>query len=167
MKITEKEREMLEKERDELKRLALEIFELEKDPKNSMKIKQSIISIQFSINRLASYSNPKNANLDTYAKMADGVMPFLSSKLSEKMEQELRKQLNSPKVVQEYSRKGLMLPINPEYSAWWTLVVSILDRYCCYVSSIKFDFSNKKSLQIILPKITLPKNLNIGNITNR
>ncbi len=99
--------------------------------------------------------------------MADGVMPFLSSKPSEKIEQELKKRLNSPKVVQELTKKDLMLPINPDYSAWWTLVVSILDRYCCYVTSIRFDFSNKKSLQIILPKITLPRNLNIVSIAKQ
>lgn len=166
MEITEKEREMLEKERDEIKRLALEILELEKDYKNSTKIKQNIICIQSSINRLASYSNPKNINLDEYTKMADGVMPFLSSKLSEIEEQALMKRLNSPEMMKRLSKKGMMLPTNPEYSAWWTLVVSILDKYCCYVTSIRFDFSNKKGLKIIFP-ITLPKNINFGNIINR
>ncbi len=165
MEITEKEREMLEKERDEIKRLASEILELEKDPKNNTKIKQHIIYIQSSINRLASYSNPKNTNLDAYMKMADGVMPFLSGKPSEIVEKQLMKQINSPEMVEKLNKRGVMLPTNPEYSAWWTLVVSILDRYCCYVTSIRFDFT-EKGLKIVLPKITLPKNLNFGNIIN-
>lgn len=49
---------------------------------------------------------------------------------------------------------------------WNKIVAHDLGKFCNTVNSIRFDFT-KRDLKITLPKITLPKNLNIGIITNK
>jgi len=55
MKITEKERAMLEKERDEIRRLTIEIGQLQNDLQNSAKLKQDMLGNQSSLFRITSY----------------------------------------------------------------------------------------------------------------
>jgi hypothetical protein len=167
MEITAKEREMLEKERDETKRLTLEIVELSNDPNNRSKIKQNVLSVQCSVNRIASYADSKNYKLDGLADMANILLEMLSGNPPKDLQktidetlmnppEELRKKLES----KGYNRKPLL---NVDYPIWWSFVVNGLNIYCCCVNSIRFDFT-KKGLKIVLPKI---KNLNLGFITNR
>ncbi len=168
MAVSEKDREMLEKERDKIEMLCKEILALLKDPNNNTTIKQSVIGIQSSISRIASYSNSKNTNLNDLNNMADNILHFLSNKFPEVVERALQKQLMSPETIKKFAKKGLPLPsLTSEYSASWSMVICLLDRYCCYVASIQYDLANKKGNFITLPKnITLLKNLNLGNITN-
>ena len=44
---------------------------------------------------------------------------------------------------------------------WRAFVIPDLELFCNYVNSIRFDFNNKNL------KITLPKNINFGNIVNK
>jgi hypothetical protein len=169
MEITEKEREMLERERDEIKKLSLEILELENDPENSTRIKQNVIGIQFSINRMSSYSCSKNYELNTFASFADILLYMLSWNPSEEERKGVETLLNLPpeklsKILKRRFNPEIMkLSLNAAHPTLWGLIVTRLEQYCCYVNSIRFDF-NRKGLKIILSKITLPKNLNIGNI---
>jgi hypothetical protein len=170
MAITEKEREMLEKERDEIRKLALEILELENDPKNSTEIKKLVIGIQSSIHRMASFSNLENYKLDALTKMADTLLTKLLSNnppkdVQEMMETEIRnpsdeliRRLKKSKFKPEELQR---LPINVAYPAWWGFVVYGIDKYCCYVNSIRFDFT-KKGLKIILPKKIVLPDINVG-----
>lgn len=171
MELTEKDREMLEKERDEIKRLAMEILELENDPKNSVKLKQNVIGIQSSISRIASYSNPEQYKLDICTKIAKAVLSLLSGNPTEDVQKEIEKILIDPpeEILKRFKMKRDQWFIphqNVAYPLWWGFAVNGLDTYCNYVNSIRFDFT-KKGLKIIFPKMTLPKNLNIGNIINK
>jgi hypothetical protein len=96
MEITEKERLMLEKERDEIRRLTSEILALENDPKNSTKLKQDIIGVQSAINKMASYSNLENRKLENIAIIVRSLLFLLSHKLQPNEEEEAEKQLRNP-----------------------------------------------------------------------
>ena len=171
MELTEKERESLEKERDKIKELSMEILELENDPNNSVKLKQNVIGIQFSINRLSSYSRINQNKLDACAKIASAVLGLLSSKPPEEVIKGLESEIIDPSdellKKAKIKRDQWVLPHqNVAYPLWWSYVVDALDIYCNFVNSIRFDFT-KKGLKINFPKITLPKNLFVGNIFNK
>jgi len=78
MKITEKERAMLEKERDEIRRLTIEIGQLQNDLQNSAKLKQDMLGNQSSLFRITSYSDPKNCDLKGITTIAKSVLTLLS-----------------------------------------------------------------------------------------
>jgi hypothetical protein len=172
MELTDKEREMLEREREQIKILTNEILELENDPKNSTKLKQSVVGIQFSLNRMASYSKPEQYKLDRCADIAENLLSMLSEAPTEEIQNEMEKSILNPS---EETLKRLKIKRdqwiaphqNVAYPAWWSFVVSGLNKYCTYVISIRFDFT-KKGLNITFPKnIVLPKNFNFGSITNK
>jgi hypothetical protein len=167
MKITAKEREMLEKERDEIKRLTKEIIELQYDPNNSTKLKQNVIGIQASLGRMASYANPKNYDLDRIVTIAENVLTLVSTippiEMQDAFEQLIR---NPSQELRDLIRQKLKtkpdilfkVPLNANYPAWWGFAVDGLDKYCCYVNSITFDFANEEL------RIKFPKMKNIINI---
>jgi hypothetical protein len=166
MELSEKERVMLEKERDEIRRLTSEILALENDPKNSTKLKQDVIGVQSAINKMASYSNLENRKLENIAIIVRSLLFLLSHKLQPDEEEEAEKQLRnpSPELLKKLNigrEEWFRLPFNPEYPARWAFVVDSLNSYCCYVNSIQFDFT-KKGLTIVLPKITFPRYFNLN-----
>jgi hypothetical protein len=169
MEITEKEKQMLEKERDEVKKLTQEIIELENDPKNSTEIKKRVIGIQFSINRMASYSNPEDRKLEAITTMADALLHLLSMNPTKELQEEIDRQILNPseELIKELRNKHLkpkrFLPLNRAYPVWWGIVVEGMNKYCTYVNSIRFHF-NRNRLKIVFPKkIALP-DINLGII---
>jgi hypothetical protein len=162
MEMTEKERSMLERERDEIKKLALEILELENDPKNSTELKKRVTGIQFSINRMVSYSNIGNRKLEGLTIMTEALLSLLSMNPPKDVEEALEKEIQNPseELKKRLKEKHLKLehqPLNVAYPAWWGFVVDGLDKYCNYVNSIRFDFTKKGLINIVLPrKIVLP-----------
>ena len=171
MEITEKEREMLEKEREEIKKLTMEIIEMLNDPKNRIKIKQKVIGIQFSVNRMASYSNPKQNELDTCAEISRILLNQLDSNPSVEVQEGMNRLIYDPP-EEILKRAGIKRDKyspprqNVAYPAWWGLVVTNLNSYCSYVNSIRFDFT-KKGLRIVFPKVVLPKTFNLGIFFNK
>jgi hypothetical protein len=125
MDITETERLMLVKKKEEICELTCKILEFGKcDSKNSVEIRKNMTKILSLISQIASYANSKNYNLDNLTK--------------------------------------LEIMISMEFNSENYLISEVyLNLFCSLVNSIRFDFT-KKGL-----KITLPKNLNIGNITNK
>ena len=171
MEITEKERSMLEKERDEIKKLALEILELENDPKNSTELKKHVMEIQFSITRMASYSNIENRKLEALTIATDSLLRLLSMNLPKDLERAMENEIQNPseELKKKLKEKHLKLkrpPLNVAYPAWWAFVVDGLDKYCSYINLIRFDFT-KKGLKIVLPrKIVLP-DINFNIFSNK
>ena len=52
--------------------------------------------------------------------------------------------------------------LGPERAKDWSYVIRDLEVFCGVVNSIRFDFNRKEGV-----RITLPKNLNFGHITNQ
>lgn len=172
MKITAKEREMLEKERDDIRRLTKEIIQLQNDPNNSNKLKQNVIGIQSALGRITSYTNSKNYDLDKITTIAKSVLTLLSSIPPTELQDAFEQLINNPsKELKDLIRKRLKInpeiiyevPLNANYPAWWGFAVDGLDKYCCYVNSISFDFTHDE-LRIKMPNIkaSLPKIINLG-----
>ncbi len=152
---------MVETERDDIKRLTLEIMELCNDPKNRIKIKQDVIAVQFSVNKISSYVSSENYRLNALADMAVTLLTMLSGNPPEDVQKaademilnppdELRKKLESKK----FGRKPLL---NIDYPVIWGFTVDGLNKYCCYVNSLRFNITGKW-WEIFLHKI----NLNLG-----
>jgi hypothetical protein len=143
MEITEKERLMLVGKIELICRLTLGILDMAHDPQNnSLKIKKNIASILSVLNTIASFSDSKNYQLDALAEYADGLFKILTKRpepLSE-VDKEITDQL---------------------YPKLERLVIDEIERFCIYVNSIRFDFTNK-GLKIGLPKLPKIKNLNLG-----
>lgn len=143
MDITEKERLMLVGKKEEICGITKQILEMAHDPKNSLEIKKNMTTILSLLSTIASYSEVKNYKFDGFREIADN--DFVN--------------LNMPlEYLEELKKKD---PIR-----WNNDIVFSLELFCNYANSVRFDFT-KKRVKIILPKITLPKNLNIGNITNQ
>jgi hypothetical protein len=142
VEITEKERLMLVKKKEVICGLTLEILALENDPKNALLIKQKVTTILSLISTIASYSDSKNYNLDGFRILADAMFGIL---------------------IQPFEELERLKKASPEL---WRDVVYDIELFCNYANSVRFNFT-KKGLKIVFPKITLPKNLNIGNITNK
>jgi hypothetical protein len=144
MEITEKERLMLVKKQEEICGLTLRILDMACDPKNLLEIKKNITIILSLLNTIASYSDVKKKNLDVFTTWANLI--FYRFYLVSKCDADLK-----------------------DPHGWRKSIVSGnrgLEEFCNAVNSINFDFT-KRGLKITLPKITLPKSLNIGIITNK
>ena len=150
---------MLEKERENIKNLTLEIVKLSNDPKNRMEIKQDLLSVQSSINKIAEYANPKNYKLNNLTDMTSILMNFLSNDPPEDIVKITDEILTNPSEEWRKKLKGYDFPLNKDYPAWWSFVVKGLNEYCTNVNSIRFDFK-KNEFKITLPKIKIKiKNL--------
>jgi hypothetical protein len=167
MNLSEKERTMLETERDTIKRLTSEIIELAYNPENRVKLKQNVVNIQFSISRIASYADSKG-NLNSITIIADKVLRLLNSNPPDEVKEAIGELIHNPSEADKKEiEKRLNVkydklwnpPENQSYPAWWSFAVDWLDTYCCYVNSITFEFTKEK-FKIKLPKIDI-KELNI------
>ena len=125
MEITEKERMLLVKKKEEICGATFQILDMAHEPKNAVEIKKDITLILSLLSTISSYS--KSGNLDFASLEAEDIF--------------------------EDMRNG---------ADWHELIVPSLERFCNDVNSIRFDFTEKRGL-----KVVLPKNLNFGNITNK
>jgi hypothetical protein len=140
MEITEKERLMLVKYKKLICGATMELIELSHDSgKNELEIKKKISMVLSLLSTIASYSNIKNCNMNGFNEVANEI--FHDFTIPSK---ELK----------------LIKKIDP--SLWNKEITMKLELFCNYANFIRFDFTNKKAI-----KITFPKNLNFGNITNR
>jgi membrane-associated HD superfamily phosphohydrolase len=71
MEITEKERLMLVKKKEEICRTTFQILDMTHDQKTSAEIKKDVTLILSLINTIASYSNSKNRDLDRLENAAN------------------------------------------------------------------------------------------------
>ena len=137
MQITETERLMLVKNKESICGATLEILELENKPKNSLLIKKKISIILSLLSTIASYSNAKNYDLDKFTELSGALFRMLNPRTE-------------------------ILEDEHYLETWRKIVIPDLELFCNYVNSIRFDFNHKEGL-----KITLPKNINFGHITNQ
>lgn len=128
MEMTEKERLMLVKKKEEICGLTLWILGNMYDPKNAVGIKKNFTTILSELNTIASYSDSKNYDLNQFTNGVNALFDLMTREIQMKM---------------------------------WLISPKAIERTCNYANSVRFDF-NKKSL-----KITFPKNLNLGFITNK
>lgn len=73
MEITETERLMLVKKKEEICKVTLEILKISSDPKNVVYLKQDMTLILSLLSTIASYSNPKNHDLDAIEDMVNAI----------------------------------------------------------------------------------------------
>ena len=144
MEITETERLMLVKDKEAICGATLQILRLVNDPKNAEIIKENLTTILSLLNQIASYADAKNSDLDAITKRVNYIFGLINL----------------------YPLKWK--PAKQRFPDYWNeLVVRNTENFCNIVNSIRFDFTDKKGLKIILPKVTLPKNINIGNIIHQ
>jgi hypothetical protein len=153
MQITETERLMLIKKKEEICGATLQIHRLESDPKNSLTIKENIQIILSLLSSIGSYADIKNKELSEVCNMAIRIQDRINNHhwlLAKKYE----------KNEQSSTARGLLSEMDIE--GQWNLRIKDLEYFCSVVNSIDFKFQEKKGLKIILPK-----NINFGNITNQ
>lgn len=78
MELSEQERLMLVKKKEEICGLTLQILDMAHDPQNAVKIKKDMTMILSLVNTIASYSDSKNYDLDHFAKVVDTVFELMS-----------------------------------------------------------------------------------------
>lgn len=94
------------------------------------------------LNQIASYTNAKNSDLDAVTERTNWLFGL----------------------IRVYPISLKWDEMKKEYPDFWNdMVVVNIENFCNIVNSIRFDFTDKKSINIVFPKITF-KNLNIGNI---
>jgi hypothetical protein len=128
MDITEKERLLLLKKKEQICELTKQNLDFAHDPQKEIDIKKNFTEILSPLSQIASYSKSKNYNLEGYT---DSMNILFLKMTQEKL-----------------------------YKTWVTPPVFI-QVLCNYSNSVRFDFT-KQGL-----KIHFPKNLNLGNITNK
>ncbi len=142
MEITETERLLLRKDKESICGATLEILELVNDQKNSLEIKKKISIILSLLSGMLNYSDLKNnkkSNLTPVTKFANLIFDIMSNYVQD------------PDYINE---------LFPDY--WNRAVVRRVEEFCNMVNTITFDFNHKDGI-----KITLPKNLNFGNIIHQ
>lgn len=127
MQITETERLMLVKKKEEICGVTFEILKIANDPQKEIEIKKDMTLILSLLSTIASYANPKNHDLDAIEDMVN----IITSQL-------------------DFGN--------------FTLAECMLEVFCHTVNSIRFDFNHKDGIKL---RVTLPKNLNFGNIINQ
>lgn len=140
MEITEKERLMLVKKKEMICGLTLKILDMAHDPQNSLEIKKNVTTILSELNTIASYSDVKKKNLDVFTAWADLIF------------------------YRFYLASMYPADSTDDQGGWCGYIVcgeGKLEEFCNAVNSIRFDFTKKGF------KIVLPKNLNLGFITNK
>lgn len=127
MQISETERLMLVKKKEEICGVTLEILKIANVNQQEVEIKKGMTLILSLLSTIASYSSPKNHDLDAVEDMVN----IITSQLD----------------LENYALAECMLEV-----------------FCNTVNSIRFDFNHKDGIKL---KVTLPKNLNFGHITNQ
>jgi hypothetical protein len=145
MQITEAERLILIKKKEEICEATLQIHRLEIDPANSLAIKENIQAILSSISLISSITECKQKELKEICDLAIRIQDSINqyqSLLDERMLQ--------PLILQVYlSIKGT--------DELWQLRIKDLEYFCSVVNSMEFNFNGKRGVNI-----TFPKNLNVG-----
>jgi len=140
METTEKEKfaiallDMINKKREEVKKLTSDIIALENDPKNVVKIKQYIQSI---INAVASCSNSDSNDLEIIKLDANIIFRLIRMSKDSYDDQTIKPR------------------------SWHVLVTHRLEDFCIMANAwnpIKFDFS-KKGLKIDLKNVNIGINI--------
>jgi hypothetical protein len=93
MEITEKERLMLVRDKESICGATLAILELLTDPKNAVEIEQKFSIILQLLNTIASYSDPKNYDLNRYTEGVNALFDLMSR------EKQMKIWLLSPKAI--------------------------------------------------------------------
>jgi hypothetical protein len=127
MQITETERLMLTKKKEEICGLTLQILDIAHDKQKELEIKKKFTTIISLLSQIASYSETKH-DLNGLTKAIN--LLFL------KMDQE-------------------------KLGPYWIASPITIEMACNFLNSVRFNFT-KSGL-----KITLPKNINFGHITNK
>ena len=78
MELTEKERLMLVKKKEEIRKLTTEILDLASKPENALEIKKKFTSILSYLNTIASYSDSKNYNLGEVTEAVNELFDFIN-----------------------------------------------------------------------------------------
>jgi hypothetical protein len=140
VEITEKERLMLLEYKKQICDATMELMELSHDlGKNELEIKKKISLVLSSLSKIASYSGVENCNVDGFREIANEIFEDFTHP---SQEFELIREIDS---------------------SFWEKEVNLkLELFCNYANFIRFDFTNKKDIEI-----NFPKNLNLGYITNR
>jgi hypothetical protein len=138
---------LIEQERDKIKNATIEIVKLQTDPKNAIEIKQKIMEIQSSINKMASYCDPIKYRLDGFTDMANALLGMLSINPTEEEREKYEEYLTkSPKELSKLTGVKLDRRIgvhhNTAYPLWWSTVITPLDVYCCFANSLAFDVND-------------------------
>jgi hypothetical protein len=110
MEITEKERLMLVKKKEEICGATFQILAMVKDSKNELEIKKDITLVLSLLNTIASYSNSKNRDLDWFEDAADMIFSQLDLKnyaLAECMSEAFCNAVNSVRF--DFTKKGLKI----------------------------------------------------------
>ncbi|MEM3886770.1 MAG: hypothetical protein QXO82_06895 [Candidatus Methanomethylicia archaeon] len=94
MEISEKERLMLFEKKEEIRKLTVEILDMQSNPENELEIKKKFISILSYLSIIASYCNCKNYNLN---KLTD-VINILFTRMT--FERESNMWISSPMLIQ-------------------------------------------------------------------
>ena len=169
-RLTKEEiKEIIENERDAIKKLTSEILDLENEPKNAIKIKQKIVEIQSSINKMASYADTVKYRLDGFSEMANALLGLLSVSPTEEERKDYEALiLKPPKELSKtigikVNANGLGAHHNISYPIWWSIVITPLDIYCCYANSIAFDLNDNvwRWRKLFKTKVSF-KNINLG-----
>jgi len=77
MELTEKERLMLVRKKEEIQKLTAEILDIKNDPKRAIEIKKKITNVLSILSTLGSYATPKE-NLNLYLLMAKIIFHHMS-----------------------------------------------------------------------------------------
>lgn len=80
MKLTENERLMLVKRKDEILKLTIEILDIKNDPKQALEIKKKMTSVLSHISVIGSYSESKKFDMDPLKEFTTGI--FISMNMS-------------------------------------------------------------------------------------
>jgi hypothetical protein len=140
VEITEKERFMLLEYKKQICDATMELIELSHElEKNELEIKKKISYVLSSLSKIASYSKIKNCNVDGFKEIANEIFEDF---IHPSREFELLREIDS---------------------SFWEKEINLkLELFCYYANFIRFDFANKKAIEI-----TFPKNLNLGYANNR
>jgi hypothetical protein len=147
MEITETERLMLVKKKEEICGLTLWIIDNANDQQNAVGIKKNVTMILSLLNTIASYADSKNCDMDSLKEIADTIFFDLNQLL----------ELTNNEQNQEHVKKATQEKIQTLKSN----IVYGAELFSNYANSVRFDFT-KKGFRIVLPK-----NINLGNITNK
>jgi hypothetical protein len=129
MELTETERLMLIKKKEEICGLTLQILDMAHDRERELEIKKNFTTILSLLNQIASYSDSKNYDLNEFTEYVDALFGLMSHEKSSESWSPLRVKI-------------------------WLVSPVVIEKLCNYANSVRFDFT-KKGLKINFPKIDI------------
>jgi len=117
MEITETERLMLIKKKEEICGLTLQNLDMAHDPQKEVEVKKNFTTIISLLNQIASYSDSKNYDLDQFTTGMNSLFNLMSQE-----KRTLKKWLLSPRAIEmtcncansvrfDFTKKGLKISI--------------------------------------------------------